>query len=683
VSVKGALLATAVASLVLIPLAGGAGMDRPGTRSGSHVERDQAPGELIVRFREGVTSAEQTRTVRAEGGRIARSLRLERTKLVRLTAGESVGQAVAALEADPDVAFAEPNLIRHASALPNDSRFSQLWALNQPNDADIDAPQAWNTTTGSSNVVVAVIDTGVAYDHPDLAGNMWTNLLDPVDDVDNDGNGKVDDVYGWDFIQNDNTPLDFYGHGSHVAGTIGAQGNNALGVIGVNWDVSLMALRAGDAYGGFPLDETVDAIAYACAHGARVVNGSYGGGSPSSAEQAVISAPACANTLFVFAAGNESSNNQIDPSFPCSYPSRRIICVAASTKTDALAFYSNFGKGPVDIAAPGGGGGPVSGVILSTVPDWQPVGDTEGFENPGWPRWGNLLGTSSVIWNRSGIAHAGDFSLSDSPASDYVASSNVSIGLLDPIDLTGLSGCLVAYDMRLETELDDDFFVIRAGPTTAASAVDVTGWSGDTGHAFEPFVDDLSGMDGEGQTYLRFFLESDGDNRRGDGAFVDELDVWCLVPAADEYDGLVGTSMAAPQVAGAAALVLAAKPGLTTARLRAALLNSVDRKAAFAGKVASGGRLNVAKALRYTAPDTRLLSGPGGRTTLHKATFKLMSTAVEAHFQCKLDRHAWKRCSATKTYLRLARGRHTFRARSIDAVGNIDPKPLVRSWRIA
>jgi hypothetical protein len=140
--------------------------------------------------------------------------------------------------------------------------------------------------------------------------------------------------------------------------------------------------------------------------------------------------------------------------------------------------------------------------------------------------------------------------------------------------------------------------------------------------------------------------------------------------------------MASPQVAGAAALLLAAHPGLTTARLRAALLNSVDRKPAFTGKVASGGRLNVARALTYTAPDTKLVRGPGGKTKLRKATFTLMSTAVEAHFQCKLDSKAWKACTSTHTYVGLSRGRHTFRARSTDAVGNVDPNPLVRSWRI-
>ena len=197
--------------------------------------------------------------------------------LVKLPEGASVTAAAQAFEDDPTVEFAEPNNISHLTAtLPNDPRFGDLWGLNQAADHDIDAPEAWDLNTGSGSVIVAVIDSGVSYTHPDLAPNIWIND-DPAGGGDNDGNGKVDDTRGWDFVQEDNTPLDFNGHGTHVAGTIGAQGNNSAGITGVNWDVSIMPLRAADAFGGLTDADIAQAITYACANGADVVNGSFGG----------------------------------------------------------------------------------------------------------------------------------------------------------------------------------------------------------------------------------------------------------------------------------------------------------------------------------------------------------------------------------------------------------------------
>jgi serine protease len=174
----------------------------------------------------------------------------------------------AALERNPEVLYAEPNWIYHTSATPNDPRFPDLWGLNQPSDADIDAPEAWDLQTGSGNVIVAVVDSGVAYDHPDIAPNRWLND-DPPGGGDSDGNGFVDDTNGWDFVDNDNTPIDENGHGTHVAGTIGAQGNNGIGTTGVNWDVSLMAVRAADAWGQITDARIADAFSYACKNGAR------------------------------------------------------------------------------------------------------------------------------------------------------------------------------------------------------------------------------------------------------------------------------------------------------------------------------------------------------------------------------------------------------------------------------
>jgi subtilisin family serine protease len=316
-------------------------------------------GRLIVRFEPGVSASER-HDVLAEHG-LASERRLARAGLDLVQASPSVAAAV---EDEPEIRYVEQDRTYPLAATPNDPEFGQMWGLHAaPDDDDIDAPEAWDLTTGSSSVVVAVIDTGIAYTHPDLSQNVWTNGAEMTNGLDDDGNGLVDDVRGWDFFDDDNDPDDVDEHGTHVAGTIGARGNNGVGVVGVNWQVKLMALRAGDQI-GLPLSAIVDSIDYACSKGARVVNGSFGG--PSHSQAMLDAINACPGTLFVFAAGNGGSdqigdNNDSFPTYPCNYTSANIVCVAATTRGDVLAGFSNYGAASVDLAAPGV-------AILSTKP---------------------------------------------------------------------------------------------------------------------------------------------------------------------------------------------------------------------------------------------------------------------------------------------------------------------------
>ena len=313
----------------LIAAAPGAGADKgevvsnaPLQRSGGMVNQAFVPGELIVQFRAGASTAARSSALRMRGAMVAEGLGAKGLSLVKLPEGASVTAEAQALEDNPSVEFAEPNYVRHLTAtVPNDPRFADLWGLNQAADHDIDAPEAWDLNTGSPGVIVAVIDSGVAYTHPDLARNIWIND-DPAGGGDNDGNGRVDDTRGWDFVQEDNTPLDFNGHGTHVAGTIGAQGNNALGVTGVNWDVAIMPLRAADAYGGLTDADIAQAMSYACQNGADIINGSFSGALPNLAISNAITSGACANTLFVFAAGNDGINLEAQRQRPQLVPVR-------------------------------------------------------------------------------------------------------------------------------------------------------------------------------------------------------------------------------------------------------------------------------------------------------------------------------------------------------------------------
>ena len=263
---------------------------------------------------------------------------------------------------------AEPNYIVKALKTPNDPRFNELWAMNNAgqtggtSDADIDAPQAWDISTGSKEVIVAVIDTGVDYTHEDLAGNMWTNPGEiQGNGLDDDNNGFVDDYYGWDFTYDDNDPMDGNSHGTHVSGTIGGVGNNGKGVAGVSWNTNIMAVKFLDDDGYGWTSDAIDAINYATMMGADIMSNSWGGGEYSSALEAAIRYADEAGILFVASAGNDAEDTDYYTVYPAGYDIPNVISIAATDKNDNLASFSNFGSSTVDIGAPGID-------ILSSVP---------------------------------------------------------------------------------------------------------------------------------------------------------------------------------------------------------------------------------------------------------------------------------------------------------------------------
>ena len=255
------------------------------------------------------------------------------------------------------------------NVIPNDPQFSALWGLNNTGqtgggfDADIDAAEAWDVEQGSDAVVVAVIDTGIDYNHQDLAANMWRNAGEIAGNgIDDDLNGFVDDVYGYDFINNDGNPMDDNSHGTHVAGTIGAVGNNNLGIVGVSHEVSLMALKFLGSDGSGWTTDAARAVDYAVSMGADIMNASFGGVGFSSVMNDALNRANQAGVLFVAAAGNDyGNNNDLSPHYPSSYDVPNVVAVAATDHRDQLAWFSNYGSTSVDLAAPGVN-------VLSTIP---------------------------------------------------------------------------------------------------------------------------------------------------------------------------------------------------------------------------------------------------------------------------------------------------------------------------
>ncbi len=345
---------------------------------------ERAKDSVIVRFRNAPAVANLRGTMARARGTIEdrnsdgiydrfAHIANGRLAVIRLDAGVEVEEAIAELRRDPEILYAEPNYIVRALATPNDPRFPELYGLDNTGqsggrpDADVDAVEAWDTSVGTSRVVVAVIDTGVDYNHEDLAANMWVNPGEiPGNGTDDDGNGVIDDMHGMNAITGSGDPFDDHAHGTHCSGTIGAVGNNGVGVAGVNWNVQIMALKflAADGFG--TLEDAITAIDYAVAQrnagvNLRVLSNSWGGGPFSQALLDAITSAGDAGLLFVVAAGNAASNNDVDRFFPASYEAPNVLAVAATDHDDRLAFFSNFGASSVHLGAPGVD-------VLSTIP---------------------------------------------------------------------------------------------------------------------------------------------------------------------------------------------------------------------------------------------------------------------------------------------------------------------------
>jgi subtilisin family serine protease len=357
----------------------------------------------------------------------------------------NVEETISAYENDPRIEYIEPDYIisledvektsptqensatiTPQTTTPNDPSYPQLWGLNNTGqsggtpDADIDAPEAWDIQTGNPNTVIGVIDTGVDYNHPDLVGNIWTNPGEIAGDgIDNDSNGYIDDIRGWDFAYNDNDPMDVQSHGTHVSGTIAAKGNNGIGVTGVNWNAKILPLKFLNDSGSGDTSNAILALNYATAKGVKITNNSWGGGGYSQGLYDAINTAGQQGALFIAAAGNDyGNNNDILPAYPASYNLPNIISVASTDHNDALSYFSNYGPTTVDLGAPGeeiysttpgGNYGLKSGTSMAT-PHVSGGAALVWSQNPTWTAQqvkNQLLGTTDAIPALSGITVSG------------------------------------------------------------------------------------------------------------------------------------------------------------------------------------------------------------------------------------------------------------------------------------
>jgi subtilisin family serine protease len=537
-----------------------------------------AEGEVLVRFRPEVTmaaAAMQAADVKAgavQEFRVLSELRRRPFLLLR-SSSLTTAELLSALGANPDVEAVSPNYCRRAQRLPNDPKYASQWGL-----ARIKAPEAWERTVGTSGAVLALIDTGVDYGHADLKANMWRNPGETAGNgIDDDGNGYVDDVYGYDFASdpsggNDSDPMDIDDHGTHVAGIMAAVGNNGTGVCGVNWIARVMALKAFRPNMFIYDSDCIEAIEYAVMmkrdYGINVVaiNASFGGGGENPLQKDAIEEAGNQGIAFVCAAGNDGENIDHAPFYPASYDLTNLVAVAATDEEDRLASFSNFGTGSVDIAAPGVD-------IFSTTPPGK-----------GQEAW---LQSGGDVLNALPMEYCGQTPTAGLPRPIYHCGLGRS-----PTDFpAGISGNIALIERG---EITFEQKTANAQSAGAAGVViynnEAGGFSGTLGHAgsWVPAVS-ISREDG-------LAVKARG---------IHEVKLACF---PSSYGLNSGTSMASPHVCGALGLLAAQFPGDELPKRLGRLFSGADRIASLENRIRTGARLNLVRALAQSLVVTMTVS---------------------------------------------------------------------------
>jgi subtilisin family serine protease len=563
-------------------------------------ESSYVPGEVLVKFKPAAIAQERTATVTALGHAVLVHLEEPSWVHVKLGIGQSVTEALVVYQNDPNVEYAQPNYIYRGAAVPNDTQYGQLWAFKNVGQTvttgtyvpqsgtagdDMNIEPAWGHITDCSSVVVAVVDSGVNYNQEDLAANMW--------------NGGVNfPNHGYDYVDNDNDPMDLFGHGTHVAGIIGAAGNNAKGTTGVCWKASIMAVRVLNTMNRGTTANFTQGINFAVTHGAKVINMSLGGTTFDQILSDAITTAQNNDVVVVVAAGNETNNNDVTPRYPCNFTQLNLVCVAALDQNYALASFSNWGATSVDVGAPGTN-------ILSAWAGAETT-ITDNFNTGGVLNWttsggGWAYGQRTV----SGSIFDSLHNPSTFPSGTY--GNNADNRVYKTFNLSGFNVATLRFFAQVTIQPGDSLNVNyrSGGGDPFAGGVLLQGGSGTTG-SIVPFSFDLSPCISSACS-VGFQLLSDASGT-GQGAGILDFSIQTLQLNGTTYKIDNGTSMATPQVAGLAAMLRAYNPQYTYADTVNAIKNGGRSIAALAGKTTTGKAVDVMSSLAYINPPTGLMA---------------------------------------------------------------------------
>lgn len=627
---RGLLVAAIVGTLAVPAFARAAESSAPPTPPTAAV-----PGQIIIQWADGA-GRHGKETVR-EDAEVTYQANLgdPSFQLVKTEPGQAVADAVAELEEAPAVVIAEPDTYVAPTAVPNDPLFANQWALQNDGTGiegfsgavagdDIGVLGAWDVTIGDPSIVVADIDTGYRFDSPDLGSVAWENPGEiPGNGIDDDHNGYVDDVHGWDFVgenaeapTEDADPTDSNlisgGHGVHTAGIIGAAGDNGVGITGVAQDVRLMPLRIcanapATNKALCPTSSLIAAINYAGHNGARVANLSLTGTTRSVAElNALAENP---ETLYVAAAGNDAQDNDTHPHYPCNFApdaetsingaAENVVCVAATDQADGLATFSDWGDDNVDLGAPGT-------QILSTYPAEENV-VADDFEAEDFNfRWRTQFGAEGGF-ELTEEAPLTSLGISDSPGRAPVAKSIRGSQLSAGVPVPAADGACTLSGLDSVKLVGGTAKIYVFKNSSLVHTFSLTETSGGGMSAFRTVaMTDLAG----GTVNLILSYTAGSSPTAAAGMWIDNLKLGCAASLATPptYAYLEGTSMAAPQVSGAAALLFSAEPSASVEEVSYALEEGVDPVDSLAGKTTSGGRLDVTRALEWLQPAAPVIS---------------------------------------------------------------------------
>ncbi len=557
------------------------------------------PGEVIVKFKPAASMQQRAATMAARGHSVLANLEQPGWAQVKVGAGQTVETALTAYRNDPNVEYVQPNYIYHATAAPNDPQYAQLWAFKNtgqtvttgtyaPNAGtsgdDINIEPAWGHIADCSSVAVAVVDSGVNYNQQDLAANMW--------------NGGVSfPNHGYDFVDNDNNPIDLHGHGTHVAGIIGAVGNNGTGTTGVCQKASIMAVRVLDAKGSGTTATIAQGVNFAVTHGAMVINMSLVGGGFDPIFSAAITTAQYSDVVVIVAAGNENSNNDITAAYPCNFTQPNLVCVAALDQNYALASFSNWGATSVDVGAPG----------TNTVSTWAGTNATisDNFNTGGVLNWT----TSGGGWAYSPLTFSGspvDVLVNPGTFPSGLYANSADNRVYKSFNLSGNNAATLRFFTQFSIQPGDSLNLNyrSSGGDPFAGGVLLNGGSGTTGGVIGPLSFDLSPCI-SATCSVGFQLLTDA-SVTGQGAGIHGFSIDTLALNPTTYRTTSGTSMASPEVAGLAAMLRAFNPQYTYADTVNAIKNGGRSIAALAGNTTTGKAIDVMSSLAYINPPTGL-----------------------------------------------------------------------------